>query len=122
MMLIRVWDGERVCWRDAGTLLVSGAYQGLYHIWLVVAEGLRSIENICHVVTLEHLQDHGGGTEGAAPATSIPGWRSTHVSGEKMAQVHLGAPTIPLSPSILASHKMPQSRGSYPRTLPNWGT
>lgn len=91
---MRIWDGKGIFWggehppapllpargmrgeQQLGrTPAVSDAYQGLYHIWLVVAEGLCSIENICHVVTLEHLQDHGGGTEGAAPATSIPGGR-----------------------------------------------
>lgn len=104
IILIRIWDGKggflggehppaallpaggtRGDQQPGWTPVVSGAYQGLYHIWLVVAEGLCSIENICHVVTLDHLQDHGGGTEGAAPATSVPGGRNTHVGGEKMA-------------------------------------
>lgn len=58
-------------------LVVPAAYQGLHHIWLVVAEGLGSIEDICHVVTLDHLQDHGGGTVGATPTTPIPDGRST---------------------------------------------
>ena len=110
--VIRIWDekggvlggehppapllppgGMRGDQRLGRTPAVSGAYQGLYHIWLVVAEGLCSIENICHVVTLDHLQDHGGGTEGAAPATSIPGGRNIRVGGKKMALTHLSAPS-----------------------------
>lgn len=112
IMLIRIWDGKGGFWGGehppapllpAGGMrgnqqpgwmpAVSGAYQGLYHIWLVVAEGLCSIENICHVVTFDHLQDHGGGTEGATPATSIPGGGNIRVSGEKMALEHLPAPS-----------------------------
>ena len=102
------------------TPVVSGAYQGLYHIWLVVAEGLCSIENICHVVTLDHLQDHGGGTEGATPATSVPGGKNTCIGGEKMALELLPAPSN--SPFLYPFQEMSQSRGLYPAVPPNWGS
>lgn len=80
--------------QPARTLAVPDAYQGLHHVWLVVAEGLCSVEDICHVVTLEHLQDHGGGTVGAAPAAPVPGRRSTCGDGRRMAPEH---PPVPSS-------------------------
>lgn len=92
------------------TLAVPDAYQGLHHVWLVVAEGLCSVEDICHVVTLEHLQDHGGGTVGAAPAAPVPGGRSTRGGGRRMAPEHHPAPsTSPRSLPIPPSQEMSQS-------------
>lgn len=86
----------------------SGAYQGLHHVWFVVSESFGSEENIGHVVAFDHLQDHGGGTEGATPATSVPGGTNTRVRREKVASEHLPAPSE--SPFLSPTLHLPEQR------------
>lgn len=90
--------------------MACGTYQCLYHIWLVVAEGLCSIENVYHVMTLDHLQDHGRGTESAAPTTPIPSKRNTQTqSTEKWCiTMHLK----PFIPKALAAALLKLSKAT----------
>ena len=47
-------------------------YQGLHHVGLGVAQRLDGVEDVDHVLVLDHLQEDGAGTEGSAASPSVP--------------------------------------------------
>lgn len=48
------------------------AHHCLHHVWLRVAQRFGSKEHVDHAVVTDHLQNHGAGAEGAAPAAAVP--------------------------------------------------
>lgn len=55
-----------------GIKTFASAHHRLHHVGLCVSQGFGGEEHVGYAVVPDHLQDHGAGTEGAAPTASVP--------------------------------------------------
>lgn len=51
--------------------LFIDSYQGLHHVGFAVAESFDSIEDVHHILVLDHLKEYVAGTEGPTATTTI---------------------------------------------------
>lgn len=47
------------------------SYQGLHHVGFAVAESFDSIEDVHHILVLDHLKENVAGTEGPTATTTV---------------------------------------------------